>query len=158
MKNPPGAGDCSIKMMKTEIKNQRLLKLTDHVLGRIPRKNPLDGSLLSDWDIIKKQVKAIVEVYAFAEKGIRFGRAEYLLSVRRRGKHTIELAYSKLKGLSDAAIIGVIAHELGHVLVVHHYGEVDAGETALDVEIEADEYAELMGFGAEINVMRSEIE
>ena len=80
--------------------------------------------------------------------------APFSLSVNHEGKHTIELAYSKLKGLSDSAIIGVIAHELGHVLVVHHYGH----DEEYDIEAWADECAELMGFEAEIKTMREEID
>jgi hypothetical protein len=78
-----------------------------------------------------------------------------------RGEILLFLPVSMRDKFTDNEIIGVIAHELGHLFTEFHYTtpyDVGIGDMRpIEVEWSADEAARLLGFEKEIRAMRAKI-
>ena len=62
---------------------------------------------------------------------------------------------SGLKVASTPAIVGIIAHELGHIAGAHFQLVASGQMTVEAAEIEADQYAASWGFGPELQARKS---
>jgi hypothetical protein len=78
-----------------------------------------------------------------------------------RGEILLFLPVSMREKFTDDEIIGVIAHELGHLFSEFYYAtsyDVGTGDMRpIEVEWCADEAAKLLGFEKEIRAMRAKI-
>lgn len=55
---------------------------------------------------------------------------------------------------SSAAMVAIAAHEICHVLLLHHQALHSGAKSAQQIEDEADQLARRLGFGAELEARR----
>lgn len=135
------------------LQKPRLRKIAQKVIRRISEKDP---------SFAAKYVGSTMIVEREALKGIKipdYGGAAY--ASRVAGRHGIVLSATRLQRHSDKAIMGMIAHEFGHI---KNQNWIDPGEEIkysdllrnLASEDEADKTAEQWGFEKEVRQYRKE--
>jgi hypothetical protein len=80
-------------------------------------------------------------------------------NIREKGEITLFLPTLMHNQFNDNEIIGIIAHELGHLHNQFHYGieldQMTGDKTEMECEREADQAAIDLGFEEEIKAMRA---
>lgn len=106
-------------------------------------------SIVNVWERLPLNVRRSLADVVFTEAPA----AEMKGRLADAGQRDIRIK-AGLRIASDAVIVGILAHELGHVAGCHFQRVVAGAMTPEAAELEADAYALGWGFGAELRARK----